>query len=503
MSATPTRIHEMSASQLASAYRKGYTDPVEVTEHLLARIADTNHLTGAFVHVSRERALQDAEAARQALRDGDSRPLLGIPCPIKDLTQVAGEPFEAGTPILRGNLADITDGIVTRLAAAGTVMLGKTTTPEFGLPAYTEPRGQRPARNPWDTSTTAGGSSGGAAAALAAGYTPLAHGNDGGGSIRIPAACCGVVGLKPSRGRVSPGPYGTAGPGLVTEGVLTRTVTDAALALDAIAGAGPDDYFTAPAGDARGWAAALAAAEAAEELACHHGRVVRVGVLTEPLNVPEVEVHPESRRALSRAVEHLRAAGCEVEETNRAITAEQWDSFTPLWAVGAASVPVPAELEGELMPLTQWLRAQGVGVSGQKYAGAIAELQRLSRQIYRHWERFDVIINPTLSSPALPPQELQLPDPAADFEAQKRFTPWGSVWNMTGAPAISVPIHRTGDALGEHPTGGALVEHPGDTPLPCGIHLGAVRPGEEGLLLRLARLLEIRDPWPLLAPSYC
>ncbi len=480
----PTQIAHMSASELAAAYRRGDMDPVEVTRHLLDRIDDTNHLTGAFVHVSRERALQDAETARQAIHDGDPRPLLGVPCPIKDLTQVAGEPFEAGTPILRGNRAQITDGIAARLAAAGTVMLGKTTTPEFGLPAYTEPRGQCPARNPWDIATTAGGSSGGAAAALAAGYTPLAHGSDGGGSIRIPAACCGVVGLKPSRGRVSPGPYNTAGPGLVTDGVLTRTVTDAALALDAIAGSGPDDYFTAPGGEGEGWAAALVAAEAAGELARHHGRAVRVGVLTEPLNVPDVELHPGTRAALTRAIEHLQAAGCEVEETSRAITAEQWESFTPLWVVGAASVPVPPEREGELMPLTRWLRVQGVGVSGQEYAAAITELQRLSRQIYRHWKQFDVIISPTLSSPAVPPEQLQLADPAADFEAQKRFTPWGSVWNMTGAPAISVPIHPT------------------DTPLPCGVHVGAVRPGEEGLLLRLARLLEVRDPWPLIAPAF-
>ncbi|OKL52938.1 hypothetical protein BSZ39_12220 [Bowdeniella nasicola] len=481
-----TELHEMSAADLATAYRRGDTDPLEVTRSAFERIDRFNDEVGAFVHASRWRAECDALTARSAIADGDPRPLVGVPCPIKDLTQVASEPFEAGSAVLKGNIAAVTDGIAQHLAEAGTIMLGKTATPEFGMPAYTEPAGQRPARSPWDTSRTAGGSSGGAAAALASGLTPIAHGNDGGGSIRIPAACCGIVGLKPSRGRVSPGPHGIAGPGLATEGVLTRTVTDAAISLDAIAGSRPGDSYTLP--RRQDFANQLRAAEEAETLnLSDHGSRVRVGILLEPLNVEHTTFHPEAIAAVRRAARHLEVAGCLLEETTRAMTGEQWMSFMPLWATGAASIPVPAEAEEQLMPLTRWLREQGREASALQYANAIAGVQQLGRQVADHWAEYDIILSPMLSGPPLPPTELQLADPAADFEAQKHFTPFTSVWNITGAPAISVPLHR------------AEVE---GIELPFAIHIGATRLGDEGLLLRVARLLEQTDPWPQLAPAY-
>src|SRR5690625_7767627 len=159
-----------------------------------------------------------------------------LPLPIKDLTQIAQQPSEAGPRTLRGVIAEVTDGVAQLLIDAGTVTLGKTTTPEFGMPCYTEPATGAPARTPWALRRTAGGSSGGAAAAVAYGIAPLAHGTDGGGSARLPAACCGIVGIKPPRGLVSPGPHPGEGLGLVTDGMLARTVRDAAAGLDLIAG---------------------------------------------------------------------------------------------------------------------------------------------------------------------------------------------------------------------------------------------------------------------------
>ncbi|MDO5700496.1 MAG: amidase [Bowdeniella nasicola] len=485
---TASDLHRLSAAELARAYRAGHTDPVEVTRHLLKRMQTHGEPVGAFAHVTADRALADAEAARVALAAGDRRPLLGVPCPIKDLTRVAGEPWEAGSVLLRGNRANVTDGVAQRLAEAGTVLLGKTSTPEFGMPAYTEPAIGRPARTPWDLDRTAGGSSGGAAAALAAGLAPLAHGNDGGGSIRIPAACCGVVGLKPSRGRVSPGPYGEAGAGLAVEGVLTRTVMDAALALDAISGNRAGDTFTLPALRA---ADALARLEREDALERRGGAPVRIGLLMEPLNVESTEVHPEARRAAEDAAAHLEAAGCEVRDVSRAMSAEEWMSFMPLWAVGAAAIPVPPEAEGHLMPLTRYLRELGRAASAVELNAAIQGVQRLTRQITAHWADVDLICSPTLSGPAAYPDELQLADPAADFEAQKHFTPWSSVWNITGHPAISVPTHRA-EVRGRDGVSRLL---------PFGVHIGATRLGDEVAVLAAARVLERAAPWPRLAPD--
>ncbi|MDO5727949.1 MAG: amidase [Bowdeniella nasicola] len=496
-------LYSASAAELATAYRKGITDPIEVTRELYARIAAHNVDVGAFISLAQPRADASAAAAREAIAAGDRRPLLGIACPIKDLREVAGEPFIAGSRILADNVATRTDGPAAQLAAAGTVMLGKTTTPEFGMVGYTEPAIGPKARTPWDVHRTAGGSSGGAGAALAAGLAPLAHGNDAGGSIRIPAACCNVVGLKPARGRISVGPYLQDGPGLVTDGVLTRTITDAALALDAISGQLPGDPYLPPAPassegswaadvDATSFAALLQASERADQLTSYHGRPVRIGLLSEPLNVAELEFHPEALAASYRAARLLEAAGAEIIDVPRAISAKEWLSFMPLWQTGAASLPVPPAAEGELMAITRWLRDAGTQVSALTYVQAANAVQQLARDIATRWAHVDVVLSPTLSGPPRYPDELQLEDPAADFEAQKVFSPYTSVWNITGAPAISVPLHRA-VVTGRD---GREVE------LPFGVHLGAVTTCSEALLLRLARALELAAPWPHLAPNY-
>lgn len=496
-------LYEASAADLAAAYRNGTTDPIEVTRELFARIEAHNEEVGAFCSLSKTRAEAAAKAAREQIADGDPRPLLGVACPIKDLREVEGEPFVAGCKALAGNVSTRTDGPAQKLLDAGVVMLGKTTTPEFGMVGYTEPDIGPKARTPWDTSRTAGGSSGGAGAALAAGFTPLAHGNDAGGSIRIPAACCNVVGLKPTRGRISVGPYYPDGPGLVTDGVLTRTITDTAIALDAIAGQTPGDPYLPPASassegswaegvDANSFAALLQAAERAEKLTELHGRPVRIGLLTEPLNVDELEFHPEALAAAYRAARLLEAAGAEVIEISRCMSGKEWLSFMPLWQTGAASLPIPPAAEDQLMAITTWLREAGKRVTAVEYANAAGAVQLLARQVAARWANVDVVLSPTLSGPPRYPDELQLDDPAADFEEQKRFSPYTSVWNITGAPAISVPLHRA-EITGRD---GKLRE------LPFGVQLGGVTAISEALLLRLARALELAAPWPLLAPAY-
>src|SRR5699024_2212855 len=205
------------ALQTAAALRDGELEAQELAEQALTAARGAGAQVGAFAHLledlTREQARAVAERLEEARRSGGLEelsaqlPLLGVPLPIKDLTQIAGAPFEAGSAALAGNIATLTDGVAQQILDAGTLTIGKTSTPEFGLPCYTEPATGAPARTPWDLRRTAGGSSGGAAAAVATGVVPLAHGSDGGGSVRIPAACCGIVGLKPSRGVVSPGPY--------------------------------------------------------------------------------------------------------------------------------------------------------------------------------------------------------------------------------------------------------------------------------------------------------
>lgn len=466
-----TEIHEMDATALARSIADGEVARREVLEATMARVHEVSERVGAFAHLSEDYA-RNQVAEQEAHPDSDSArgPFSGVPVPIKDLLMVAGLPFEAGSKALQGYVAPHDDGQAMLLAEAGTIMVGKTTTPELGLPPYTEPDVAPPARNPFDLRRNAGGSSGGAAAAVASGIVPAAHGSDGGGSIRIPASICGLVGLKPSRGRVSPGPHGVDGPALATGGALTRSVRDAAAFLDVLARPWPGDHYLLP--------APTSFAEAATQ---SPGRL-RIGVLRQPVNVDEAPVHSSSFAALEVAIECLTELGHEVVETTVPFSPAEWDSFAPLWAVSALSAPIPPEREELLLPLTRWMREQGRGIDGATYAQAVMEVQQLARSAARAWQGLDVIINPTLAHPAPFIGEMRTDeDPLADFAAQKVFTPWTSVWNLTGAPAISLPLHRE--------------EVEGRT-LPIGVQLGGVRVGQEVPLLMLANQLEQAWPWP-------
>lgn len=468
-------LHELSVLDLAAAIRRREVSVPEVTEHALNRAERLDAQVGAFITRTPELAMEQARDAQRQLDaagQADVPPLLGVPCPIKDLTMVAGVPMTAGSAALADFVPEVDDGVVTRLREAGTVMIGKTNTPEFGMPCYTEPDIAPPARTPWDLTRIAGGSSGGAAAAVAAGIVPIAHGSDGGGSIRIPAAACGLVGLKPSRGRVSTGPHGVDGAALATHGVLTRTVADTAAALDVLSRGWPGDSYRleVPDGGFR---------EASRR---PPGSLV-VGVLTDPIIAPDTEVHPQALAAVRRAEELLTGMGHEIRSAPVPFPAKEWEPFRALWGVMAASAPLPPEAEENLVPLTRWLRESGAGVSGLSYAAAITAGQQLTRTAAAAWADFDVILTPSLAAPPPPIGQLRNDaDPAADFEAQMAFTPWTSTWNILGWPAMSLPLHWAA------PADGASV-------LPFGVTIGAPRIGSEGLLLSLGAALEAADPW--------
>lgn len=469
------------ALETAAALRDGDIDATELAEQTLESARTTGAQVGAFTHVLEELSLAQAAAAARSLdaarRTGTldqlaaAFPLLGVPLPIKDLTQVAGQPFEAGSVLLQGNIAEVTDGVAQSLLDAGTVTIGKTTVPEFGFPCYTEPATGTPARTPWDLRRTAGGSSGGAAAAVASGVVPIAHGTDGGGSVRIPAACCGIVGIKPSRGLVSPGPYGTDGMGLVTDGILARSVRDAAVGLDLIAREHPGDFMPRP------------IPSSADSFLAACNRVpgpLRIGVLTEPL-AAHTDIHPAALRGVERAVDLLRGMGHQVDPVPAPFTPEQWRTFMPLWTVGAAALDLPPEAEDQLMELTRWLRGEGRRFDGVDLARAISGVQSIARRTGEAFAELDVVLTPSLAAPPAFPADIQLADGADDFDAQCAFTPWTSTWNMTGRAAISVPLHR---------------EQVDGVELPFGVQLGATRAGDDALLLALAALLEQANPWP-------
>ncbi|MDT7558205.1 MAG: amidase, partial [Pseudonocardiales bacterium] len=361
-----TEPHELTALQQAAALRAGELGAVELVEHALRRIERLDPTLAAFVTLTPERALDAARAAEKLLAGasgtaGSRRvepaelpPLLGVPTAIKDLAVTAGVRTTFGSPVYADYVPEVDDDAARLLAAAGTISLGKTAVPEFGLPPYTEPAGRPATVTPWDVRRLAGGSSGGAGAAVAAGLIAFAHGTDGGGSIRIPASVCGLVGLKTSRGLVSRGPVGGDPLGLSVSGPLARTVPDAAAMLDALAVPVPGEPFTRP---VAGGESFLEAARRAEPGRLRIGRYARQ-------MLPELTVDPACMAAYERTSELLADLGHEVVDLNPGTDPAFVEVFETLWAVLAHGHPVPPAAEHTLKPLTRWWRARGAAVSG-------------------------------------------------------------------------------------------------------------------------------------------
>lgn len=452
-------LHELTALDVAAAVRDGELDPVEVVEHALARAERLGPELGAFATLTPDRALAAARAVDR------SAPLAGVPTAVKDLTATAGVVTARGSVLHAGHVPDADDDVVGLLRSGGTVSLGKTAVPEFGLPCYTEPAGARPAVTPWDPARSAGGSSGGAAAAVAAGIVPVAHGTDGGGSIRIPASVCGLVGLKTTRGRVTRGPAGDDPAGLSVHGPLARTVADAAALLDVLAAPAPGEPFVPAPAPAGGFLGATRR---------DPGRL-RIGLCVEP-PLDGTTVDPACRAAAEDTAATLAELGHSVDPVRTDLEPSLVDAFLTLWTVLSLADPVDPADEGCLQPLTRHLRDRGRGVDGIGAMGALATIQAATRRIVRERAGWDAVLTPTV---ALPPRTVgwfTAPgDPAVDFARQIAFTPWTAIANMTGEPALSLPL---GWSEG----------------LPIGVSLRGRR-GEEALLLALGAQLEAARPW--------
>jgi amidase len=467
------QLHDLSAIEQGAAIRGRVVSAVELAQHYLARSEQYGPSVGAFVTLTPELALAQARAADARLAAGDPAdlsPLLGVVCPVKDLNSVAGVPTTFGSA---GFVVTppTDDNAVAAMRAAGLVFTGKTNTPEFGFPNYTEPEVAPPARTPWDLTRSAAGSSGGAAAAVAAGLAPIAQGNDGGGSIRLPASVCGLVGLKPSRGRVSNGPAADGVGDLVAIGPLARTVRDAAALLDVLATEFVGDPFRA----APVPGSFLSAA--GED----PGRL-RVGVFTTPV-VGHVDAAAEVLTAVSDTVDLLTGLGHEVVEIPPPIPASAVAEFEVVWASLADSLPLPPEVEKQLRPLTSMLRERARGISSGRLAGAVSAMRGIARQAMIATEPFDVVLSPTASAPPFLVGQLRDDDdPDADFEAQKDWAGYTAIYNVTGQPSINVPLNWT------------------DRDLPIGVQFAA-RTGAERLLIALAAELEEARPWAHRRPT--
>ncbi len=463
-----SELLERPALDLARMVRDAELGARELVEASLTAIEAVDSELNAYTHVDPDGALATAEA----VRPGDERPFAGVPIPIKDLHAAAGMPLTQGSSLWGDHVADRDDHPVRRLREAGFVFVGKTSAPEFGILPVTEPRRFGPTRNPWDTDRTPGGSSGGAAAAVAAGTVPVAHGSDGGGSLRIPAACCGLVGLKPGRGRVSSGP--AVGDSVLTQqGILTRTVADTAAILDVMAGYEPGDATWAPP------PAEPFAAQAARD----PGRLRIALALEPPIEAP---LDPQAERAVGGAAELLESLGHSVEQV-RAPWADT-DLLLPFTKIfstrfaldireGSRLSGLPAGPE-TVEPLSLALRELVEKMTATDYLEALVTLQRAARSIIEELRSFDAILLPALAQRPVRIGEIDAcsDDPLEDFGRSGLFTPYTALFNVSGQPAISLPLFE------------------GDEGLPLAAQI-AGPPAGEGLLLSLSAQLEAARPW--------
>lgn len=469
------QLSDLDATATAELVRSGQVSPRELVDAAIARIERHNTELGAVT-------IPLYDAARRAAGDPPPGPFRGVPILIKDIgVMIAGVLQTAGLLPLRqaGVTAPVTSHLVTALQRAGFIVLGKTNTSELGILPSAEPPAWPPTRNPHDLARTSGGSSGGAGCAAAAGLVPIAHGSDGGGSIRIPASCCGLFGLKPSRGRVSFAPtHGEIGGGLVNEHVLTRSVRDSAAVLDLLAGTQPGDPYTAP----------PAPGSYLAELATPPPRL-RIGFETRRLN-PDgqfVDSHPDCVAAVAHAAGLLRSLGHAVEPAEiPALRDPEWPSrFLTIWTIGVTTAlnEVSRTLNREIAPdevelVTYSLNELGRMMSSSAYPEAWTWIRGAARRVAEFWTTHDLWLTPTVTEPPPPLGTFRSPpdDPLAGIMRAGEFAPFTAPFNATGQPACSVPLYH--NAAG----------------LPIGVQLVAAY-GREDLLLRTAAQLEAAQPF--------
>lgn len=468
----------LPALEQARLVREGEVSARELVEASLAAIEALNGELNAFVLTTAEQAL----AAADAVEAGDPRPFAGVPIAIKDLVALtAGVRTTFGMSATGDYVPDHDTHTYRRLRESGAIMVGKTNTPEMGILPVTEPARFGPSRNPWDPSRTPGGSSGGSAAAVASGMTALGYANDGGGSIRIPASCCGLVGLKPSRGRVSVGPTWTElVAGFAVEGVVTRTIADTATALDVLSGPEAGDPYWAPS----------PSAPFAEAAGRDPGKL-RIGYSTESPNGTPVHEHCVS--ATREAAELLESLGHDVVEQNH-----DWDgdvyveNFVRVWlGVTGDEIRDYEELIGhpidrdQLEPLTRQMLETAEMVTATDYLHSLGTLRKLSREIVGLWDDIDVLLTPTLAQPPIEIGALQPAEgepPIQMLMNSAGWVPFTPVWNVTGQPAMSVPLVESPDGL------------------PIGVQIVGAPAGEERLI-SLAAQIEAARPWAARRPE--
>ena len=464
----------MDATGQAELVRNRKVTPLELVDAAIVRIERVNPHLNAVVTPMYEEA---RETASGRLRPG---PFSGVPFLLKDLVATyRGVRMTSGSQFLCDYIPDHDSELVKRLKNAGLIVLGKTNTCEFGTLPTTEPRLLGPCRNPWDTARTSGGSSGGAAAAVAAGMVSMAHGNDGGGSVRIPASCCGVFGMKPTRGRNPLGPdFGDVWGGLVVEHAITRSVRDSAALLDATAGPDVGDPYWAP----------PPRRPYVEEMSASPGRL-RIAFSTAALS--GVTIHPDCIAAAEDAAAVCEDLGHDVEVAVPTVDAElmaqtSMTLFTSsvAWMIGymarITSRPPAADL---FEPLTWALYELGCHQSSTDWLLAVTDMQRISRDMALFFEKYDVWLTPTLGEPPVPLGTFDSPpdNPLLGIMRCGSFAAFTSVWNSTGQPAMSVPLfwNRAGLPIGTHFVG---------------------RFGDEATLFRLAAQLEKARPWAMRRP---
>jgi len=460
----------LDATAQADLVRSREVQPRELVEAAIRRIERLNPTLNAVVTPMFDDAL---ERASGPLPDG---PFTGVPFVLKDLTaQQAGVRYTEGSAFLADNVSTHDQELVVRQRRAGLVVVGKTNAPEFGILPTTEPRLFGPTRNPWATGHTSGGSSGGTAAAVASGMVPMGHGNDGGGSIRIPASCCGLFGLKPTRARNPMGPAtGDTLGGLACEHALTRSVRDSAALLDATHGPDAGDPYWAP----------PVARPFIEEVGADPGRL-RIAVTTAAAT--GVPVHDDCVRAVRETAALCEELGHEVFDfaADDVDGSALSDAFLTLYVAGVtASIAGWAQATGrtateaDFEPLTWAMREMGATRSPADYLLATGYLQRFSRQVARWYDGFDVWLTPVLAEPPLPLGTFDAPpdQPLLPLLRAGAWVPFTPIANITGQPAMSVPLHWN------------------DAGLPIGSHFVG-RFGDEATLLRLAAQLERARPW--------